>query len=293
MFDVIVIGAGISGMTAALYALRAGKSVLILDESSYGGQIINSKEIENYPGIKNIDGFTLMKNLFEQINSYGVSYKSECVVEIKDINTVVTEENIYKAAAIIIATGLKNKTLGLDNEKKLIGAGVSYCATCDGNFFKNKDVAVVGGGNTAVEDVIYLSSIVNKIYLLHRRDSLRADSVLIDKIKKMSNVEIIYNASVTELIGDNFLTGIKLNDDSVINVDGLFIAIGKEPDNKTFSNVVDLDRYGFIISDDTTTKFPNIFVAGDCRTKELRQLITAASDGAIAANKAINYLNNI
>lgn len=293
MFDIVIIGAGISGMTAALYALRAGKSVLILESSSFGGQIINSKEIENYPGVKNIDGFSLMKNLYDQINSYGVNYKNEKVIKLIDSNTIVTENNTYKAGVIIIATGLKNKTLGLENESKYVGAGLSYCATCDGNFFKGKDVAVVGGGNTALEDVIYLSNIVNKVYLIHRRDTFRADSILVDKVKCLNNVEIIYNANVIELIGDSLLSSIKLDNDKTLDVNGLFVAIGKEPDNSNFSNIVELDKYGFIISDDTTTSTSNVFVAGDCRTKELRQLITAASDGAIAANKAINYLNNI
>lgn len=293
MFDIVIIGAGISGMTAALYALRAGKSVLILESSSFGGQIINSKEIENYPGVKNIDGFSLMKNLYDQINSYGVNYMNEKVIKLIDSNTIVTENNTYKAGVIIIATGLKNKTLGLENESKYVGAGISYCATCDGNFFKGKDVAVVGGGNTALEDVIYLSNIVNKVYLIHRRDIFRADSILVDKVKSLNNVEIIYNANIMELIGDSLLSSIRLDNDKTLDVNGLFVAIGKEPDNYNFSNIVELDKYGFIISDDTTTSISNVFVAGDCRTKELRQLITAASDGAIAANKAINYLNNI
>lgn len=293
MFDIVIIGAGISGMTAALYALRAGKSVLILESSSFGGQIINSKEIENYPGVKNIDGFSLMKNLYDQINNYEVNYKNEKVIKLIDSNTIITENNTYKAGVIIIATGLKNKTLGLENESKYIGAGLSYCATCDGNFFKGRDVAVVGGGNTALEDVIYLSNIVNKVYLIHRRDTFRADSILVDKVKCLNNAEIIYNANVIELIGDSLLSSIKLDNNKTLDVNGLFVAIGKEPDNSNFSNIVELDKYGFIISDDTTTSTSNVFVAGDCRTKELRQLITAASDGAIAANKAINYLNNI
>lgn len=293
MFDIIIVGAGISGMTAALYALRAGKSVLILENKSFGGQIVNSKEIENYPGIKNIDGFSLMKNLYDQISDLDVVFKNEEVLEIIDNNTVVTSVNKYKAASIIIATGLKNKSLGIDNENELIGKGISYCATCDGNFFKNKDVAVVGGGNTALEDVLYLSNICNKVYLIHRRDSFRGEEVLVDKIKSLNNVKIKYNSIISSINGEQVLDSITLNNDEKISISGLFIAIGKIADNYKFSNIVDLDENGYIISDDTTTKYANIFVAGDCRTKELRQLITAASDGACAANKAINYLNNI
>lgn len=293
MFDIVIIGAGISGMTAALYSLRAGKSVLLLESSVYGGQIINSKEIENYPGVLNTDGFNLMKNLYEQINKYDVIYKNEEVLEIIDNNTIITNKDKYKAGAIIVATGLRNKSLGLDKEKEFIGKGVSYCATCDGNFFKGKDVVVVGGGNTAMEDVLYLSNIVNKVYLVHRRDTFRADEVLVDKVKKLTNVEIKINSTIKDILGSPLLNKVVLDNGQELDVSALFIAIGKIADNYKFSNVLDLDEQGFIISDDTTTKFPNLFVAGDCRTKKVRQLITAASDGAIAAQNAIEYLNNI
>lgn len=293
MFDIIIVGAGISGMTAALYGARAGKKVLLLESSSYGGQIVNSLDVENYPGIKKIDGFTLMKNLYDQVMQYDVVYKDEEVVKVKDLNTVVTGNREYYGKTIIIATGLKNRVLGLYGEKELIGKGISYCATCDGNFYKNKDVAVVGGGNTALEDVLYLSNIVNKVYLILRRSEIRGDALLAGQVKKCSNVEIIYNANIVSLNGEDKLISITLDNDLELNIDGLFIAIGKVPDVARFANIVDIDENGFVISDDTTTKNKNVFVAGDCRTKKLRQLVTAASDGAVAATNAVEYLNNI
>ena len=290
MYDIIIIGAGISGMSAALYAVRAGKKVLLLESNSFGGQIINSNLIENYPGIKAIDGFSLMKNLYDQVMQYDVDYKSEEVLEIVNNNTVRTISGDYQCKVIIIATGLRNRELGL--EKDYIGKGVSYCATCDGNFFRGKDVAVVGGGNTAFEDVIYLSNIVNKVYLINRRNEFRAEKVLVDKVKELNNVEIITPANIVSLNGDNMLSSVTLDNGANLNINGLFIAIGKIPNTEMFKGIIDLDEYGYIVSNDTSTNISNIFVAGDVRTTMLRQLITAASDGVIAATNAVNYLNN-
>lgn len=290
MYDIIIIGAGISGMSAALYAVRAGKKVLLLESNSFGGQIINSNVVENYPGIKSIDGFSLMKNLYDQVMQYDVDYKNEEVLEIVNNNTVRTISGDYQCNVIIIATGLRNRELGL--EKDYIGKGVSYCATCDGNFFRGKDVAVVGGGNTAFEDVIYLSNIVNKVYLINRRNEFRAEKVLVDKVKDLNNVEIITPANIVSLNGDNMLSSITLDNGANLNINGLFIAIGKIPNTEMFKGIIDLDEYGYIVSNDTLTNISNIFVAGDVRTTMLRQLITAASDGAIAAINAVNYLNN-
>lgn len=289
MFDIIIIGAGISGMTAALYGARAGKSVLLLDGNSFGGQIVNSNEVDNYPGIKSIDGFSLMRNLYEQVLELDVVYKGEKVLELKDNNTVITSNGEYTGKTLIIATGLNNRKLGI--EDKYIGRGVSYCASCDGNFFRNRDVAVVGGGNTAFEDVIYLSNICNKVYLINRRNEFRADKVLIDKVSSLDNVEIITPANVVQINGDELVNSIELDNGRVIEISGLFLAIGKIPETDIFKNILEIDEYGFIVSDDTTTNIPNVFVCGDVRTKKLRQLVTAASDGAIAANNAIEYLN--
>ena len=289
MFDIIIIGAGIAGMTSALYGARAGKSVLLLDNNSFGGQIINSNEVENYPCVSKIDGFTLMKNLYDQVMEYDVTYKGEEVIELIDNHTVKTVNGEYVGKVIIIATGLINRTLGV--EDNFIGKGVSYCAMCDGNFFRGKDVAVVGGGNTAFEDAIYLSNIVNKVYLINRRSEFRADKVLVDKLKSSNNIEIIAPANVTEVKGDVILNEIVLDNGTSLNISGLFLAIGKIPNTSIFKDYVDIDEYGYILSDDTKTRTDNIFVVGDVRTKDVRQLITAASDGAIAIHYATAYLN--
>ena len=291
MFDIIIIGSGIAGLTAALYGARAGKSILLLESNSFGGQIINSNVVENYPGFKSIDGFSLMKNLFDQVMEYDVTYKVEEVIELIDKNSLRTSNGIYNGKTIIIASGLNNRTLGI--EDKYVGRGVSYCASCDGNFFRNRDVAVIGGGNTAFEDVLYLSNIVNKIYLINRRNEFRAEDYLVNKVKVLNNVEIITPANVISINGDNLISSIELDNGRVIEINGLFLAIGKIPNTKIYQDLINLDDEGYVVSDDCNTNIDNIFVAGDIRTKSLRQLVTAASDGAIAANLAINYLNKI
>lgn len=296
MYDVIIVGAGIAGLTSALYAARGGMKTLVLESNTYGGQIINSNDVENYPGFMSISGYQLSKNIFEQVKYIDVEIRYENVTSIKDKNTIITNKGSYKAKTIIIATGLKKRQLGLYGENDLIGKGVSYCATCDGNFYKDKTVAIVGGGNTAIEDAIYLSNIVKKLYVIHRKNNFRADSFLIDQLSKKENVEYILNSEIISLNGEDKLEGITVrsNDkDTKVEVDGLFIAIGQIPDNLKFSNLIQIDEYGFICSNDCTTNVDNIFVAGDCRTKELRQLITAAADGAIAATKCVNYVNEM
>lgn len=300
MYDIIIIGAGPAGMTAAIYGKRALKSVLILEAITYGGQIINTLDIENYPVEAHISGFDFATKLYNQVIDLGAEIKYEKVTEIIDKNEykeVMTSKNTYQAKTIIIATGADNRKLGLENESDLIGKGISYCATCDGNFFKKKDVAVVGGGNTALEDALYLSSIANKVYLIHRRDQFRGDQSVVEKLKEQDNVEFVYNSNVTKLIADETLTSIEVTnkDGSTKNipVKGLFIAIGKVPENENFKNLINVDEAGYIIADESChTNIPGIFVAGDTRNKELRQLVTATADGAIAATEAIKYLNN-
>ena len=300
MYDIIIIGAGPAGMTAAIYGKRALKSVLILEAITYGGQIINTLDIENYPVEAHISGFDFATKLYNQVIDLGAEIKYEKVTEIIDKNEykeVMTSKNTYQAKTIIIATGADNRKLGLENESNLIGKGISYCATCDGNFFKKKDVAVVGGGNTALEDALYLSSIANKVYLIHRRDQFRGDQSVIEKLKEQDNVEFVYNSNVTKLIADESLTSIEVTnkDGSTKNipVKGLFIAIGKVPENENFKNLINVDEAGYIIADESChTNIPGIFVAGDTRNKELRQLVTATADGAIAATEAVKYLNN-
>lgn len=291
MYDVIIIGAGISGMTAALYSLRANLKVLLLEKNMYGGQIINSPYVENYPAVPDTDGATISKRLFDQLNKFNYDYKNEEVIEIVDKNTVKTNKNTYTTKTIIIATGLSQRKLGLNNEDKLIGRGISYCATCDGAFFKHRDVAVIGGGNVALEDALYLSGVCDSVYMIVRRDVFRGDPTLVDRVKETNNIEIIYNSQVKELIGDEYLTGVVLDNGDKLSINGLFVAIGYEPNNKFVANLIELDDYGFIKSNDTETNIDNIFASGDTRTKDIRQLVTAASDGAIAATKAINYIN--
>ena len=232
--------------------------------------------------------------LYNQIIDLGVEVKYEEVISISnnDIKEVETKENKYKCKSIIIATGTTNRKLNIENEDKFIGKGISYCATCDGAFYKDKNVCVVGGGNTALEDALYLSNISNKVYLIHRRDTFRGDQILVDKVKNTSNIEIIYNSNITKLNGNDHLESIIINDKDEINIDGLFIAIGQIPNNNIFKDIINLDEEGYIISDELChTNIDGIFVAGDNKKKELRQLVTATSDGAIASYEAIKYLN--
>lgn len=299
MYDIIIIGAGPAGLTAGIYAKRASKKVLILEALSYGGQIINTPLIENYPGESNISGFDFATNLYNQARNLGVEVKFEKVEEIndnKDLKEVITNKERYESKAVIIATGCTNRKIGLTNENELIGKGVSYCATCDGNFYRGKIVAVVGGGNTALEDAIFLSSIASKVYLIHRRDEFRAEQKIIDLLKEKDNVEFILNSNISKLNANEILESIdiKTNDETRnIKVDGLFIAVGRVPQNEIFSNLINTDQSGYIIADEKChTNVAGIFVAGDNRTKELRQLVTATSDGAISATEAVKYINN-
>ena len=292
MYDIIIIGAGPAGLTSALYALRANKKILILEAKNYGGQILNASNIENYPGISSISGFDFATNLYNQVKNLNGEIKYETVIRIEEDKTVITNKDKYKGKAVIIATGVTSRKLNLPNETKFVGKGVSYCATCDGNFFKNKIIAVNGGGNTALEDALYLSSIASKVYLIHRREEFRGEAKYLDELKKKDNIEFILNSNIVSLNGDENLESITLedvnNNRKEIKIAGLFIAIGQEPKNAIFTNVVDLDSKGYIISNDGVhTKLPGIYVAGDARVKILRQLTTTVSDGSIAATIAI------
>ena len=298
MYDIIIVGAGPAGLTAGIYAARANKKVLVLEALSYGGQIINTPSIENYPGEKNISGFDFATNLYNQASYLGVEIKFQRVIDIKndEIKEVITNKESFNTKTIILATGCENRKLGLPNEDNLIGKGISYCATCDGNFYKNKTVAVVGGGNTAIEDALYLSDIVNKVYLIHRRDSFRAEEKIVNLLKEKTNIEFVLNSNIIKINGESSLESIEIsngNDNKTLNIDGLFIAIGRIPENEIFKNLVDVDENGYIIAkENCKTNIPGIFVAGDNRTKEVRQLVTATSDGAIAAVEAIKYINS-
>ena len=299
MYDIIIVGAGPAGLTAGIYARRASKKVLILEAVSYGGQILNTSSIENYPATPHISGYDFSLNLYNQTKELGAEIVFEKAIDIKDnedFKEVITNKNTYKAKTIILATGAENRKLNIDKEDELVGRGVSYCATCDGGFYKGKDVAVVGGGNNALEEAIYLTDIVNKVYLIHRRDAFRADDSLVEKLKSKNNIEFIYNSNVTKLNANDILESIEVTnkDGEVkqIDVSAIFIAVGRIPENQNFAKIIDLNENGYVIAgEDCHTNVDGIFVAGDNRVKSLRQLVTATSDGAVAATEAIKYIN--
>lgn len=293
-YDIVIIGGGPAGLTAGIYAARAGKKVLVLEGRALGGQIVNAPDVRNYPGTPSISGVDLSMNMYKQVLEHGGEVKFERAMGIKD-KIVHTDGGEYKAKAIILATGAENRKLGLYGEDKLVGKGVSYCATCDGNFYKDETVAVVGGGNTALEDTIYLADICKKVYLIHRREEFRGDKTTVDKIKALKNVEMILSANVKEILGEEKVEGLELEikdgERKEIKVDGVFFAIGYEPQANEFADSVELDEQGYIkTKDGVHTSTEGIYVAGDARAKDLKQLVTAASDGAIAATVAVKEM---
>ena len=299
MHDIVIIGAGTAGLSAAIYACRSGKSVLVLEENYYGGQIVNTPQIENYPGIQNISGFDFASGLFEQAKALGTEFvfaKAESIRNTEGQREVVTAEKVYPCKAIILATGAKNRMLGLEKEKELTGKGVSYCATCDGAFFKGKTVAVCGGGNTALLDALHLSEGCEKVYVIHRRQEFRAEEHLQERVAEKKNIRCMLECGITELLGEDALQGIVVESladgrKNILEVDGLFIAIGHVPDNYRFEDSIALDEKGYVIAgEDCKTSMEGVFVAGDCRTKHVRQLTTAAADGSVAALAACEYI---
>ena len=302
MHDIVIVGAGPAGMTAAIYARRAARTVLVLEALSYGGQIINTPDIENYPVEAHISGFDFSTRVYEQARGLGAEFRFEKVLEVRREGgafAVVTAKGEYPARAVILATGSQNRRLGLPDEQRLIGRGVSYCATCDGNFYRNKVVAVVGGGNTALEDALYLSDLAHKVYLIHRRDSFRGAQASAARLMEKENVELVYNANVTRLLSDKRLTGIEVTDKldgsvRALEVDGLFIAVGRVPENQIFESLIRLDEAGYVAAgEDCHTSCEGVFVAGDNRAKALRQLVTATADGAMAATEAVKYIGDL
>lgn len=298
MYDIIIVGAGTAGLSAAIYGVRAGKSVLLLESAMYGGQIVNSFEIENYPGIKRATGTRFADDLYDQAISLGAVLKYEKVTGIKvhvDFKAIITGQQEYQCKSLILATGARNRPLGLKREQAMIGRGVSYCAACDGAFFKEKDVAVVGGGNTALEDAKVLAAYCRKVYVIHRRDMFRGEEHVLKFLQEKENVVFITNSEVVELLGEDKLAGLQVknkesNTVKEIQVNGLFIAIGQMPDNQAFADVIDLDKGGYIKAlEDCKTNVAGIFAAGDCRTKAVRQLATAAADGAVAGLAAAEF----
>ena len=302
VYDIIIAGAGPAGLTAALYARRAGKTVLLIEKESFGGQIVLSPLVENYPFTKPLSGTELVDSLVNAVLSLGAEICVDTVTGVtknEDGSLLVkTEYDSFTARSLIIATGLKHRRLGLEGEASFIGKGISFCAVCDGAFFKGKTVAVIGGGNTAVQDAIYLSKLCKKVYLIHRRDRFRAEKKVVDGLDTCTNVELIMNSKVVKLSGSDKIESITVESTvdgsmQVLNVEGIFAAVGQEPNNAAFSELVDLDDAGFVIAGETCcTKQPNIFAAGDCRTKSVRQLVTAGADGGVSAIAACEYIDS-
>ena len=299
MYNIGIIGGGTAGLTAAIYGQRAGKQTVVFEGANYGGQIVFSPNVENYPGIASISGAQYSMNLVEQATNLGAETKREQVKEVKKVEdgySVVTEEGEYLCQALVLATGVTHRHLGLENEEKLTGAGVSYCATCDGMFFRGKNVAVIGGGNTALQDAEFLSNYCSKVYLVHRREEFRGDAKNVSSLREKENVEFVLNALPEEILGEKMVQGLVVTDKisgakKTLDVDGIFVAIGHLPKNEIFAELVDLDAGGFIkAGENCETSRDGIFAAGDCRTKEVRQLTTAAADGAVAALAAVKYI---
>ena len=300
IYDIGIIGGGTAGMTAAIYGQRAGKQTVIIEGSTFGGQIISSPNVENYPGIASVSGSEFSMNLLDQATKLGAETVMEQVTGIVDeengIKVIRTTGSDYRCRSVILATGVTHRHLGVPNEERLTGAGVSYCATCDGMFFRGRDVAVVGGGSTALQDAEFLSNYCRKVYLIHRRDEFRGEENIVKRLEEKENVEFILSTTVRDIIGDQAVERLILNNKKTgkeykLEVSGLFIAVGHVPQNEIFADVVRLDESGFILaSEDCLTSHPGIFAAGDCRTKEVRQLTTAAADGAVAALAACKYI---
>lgn len=320
MYDVIVIGAGPAGLSAAIYAQRSGKRVLVLEGKSYGGQIINTSKIENYPGIPEISGFSFATDLYEQAKAMGAEIRYEKCLKIERMEHNVLEvtsdeektsgaveaafvvsckSKQYMAQSVILAVGAVNRKLGLENEEKLTGKGVSYCATCDGAFYKGKNVAVVGGGNTALEDALFLSNYCSNVYLIHRRDTFRGEKKWENLLRERNNVHFYLEQTVSELAGEERLQGLTLRHvvtgkETSLEVEGLFIAVGQKPATSDFVSMLETDHGGYVMAgEDCQTSIPGIYVAGDCRVKQVRQLTTAVADGSVAALAACAYCEQV
>lgn len=298
-FDIITVGGGPAGLTAAIYARRAGKSVLVLEKASVGGQIATSPRVDNFPGIPGISGIELSERLYTQAEDLGARVELEEVLEIRDgaPKTVVTDYSTYTCAALILATGMKHRSLGLAGEDTL--SGVSFCAVCDGAFYAGKDTAVCGGGNTALQDALFLSDLCRYVTLIHRRDAFRGDPILAEALQKRENVSLVLNTVVEALRGETALTGLLLRNTvtgeaTELPVSGLFQAVGQRPEAALAQALDVADSDGFIpAGEDCRTPVPGVFAAGDCRAKEIRQLTTACADGAVAALAACRYCDSV
>ena len=302
MFDIIVVGSGAAGLTAALYAQRAGKKVLILEGNSVGGQIAYSPRVENFPTIMEISGSELSEMLCNQAMHHGAELEVGLVEKVEKLGdkfAVTTEfDETFESKAVILATGVKHRHLGIEQESKLVGKGVCYCAVCDGAFYKDQPVAVLGDGNTALQYALYLADMASEVHLLTLTDKLMGDGKLQQRIASSDKITWHKNVNLYDIVGQSKVEGVMLRhqdgSEEKLPVDAIFIAIGQVPDNGKFAHLVDLDRQGYVVADEScTTKTAGLFVAGDCRTKAVRQLTTAVGDGATAATQAVNYINSL
>lgn len=301
MYDIIIIGGGPAGLTSGIYARRANKSVLIIEKNTFGGQITASPKVENIPGFSEVTGNEFAEQLVEQAIFQGVEFEYSKATEIidGDVKKVVTDGGTFEAKAVIIATGTKHRHLGLPNEDKFIGDGISFCAVCDGAFFTGKTVAVIGGGNSALQEAIQLSDLAKQVYVVQNLPYLTGEASLAKQVQEKENITVILNHTVSGILGDDTFKGITIknaqdNTESKLDLEGMFVAIGLIPQNEYFKNVINLDSYGYADYDETLkTERKGIFVAGDGRKKQVRQVVTAASDGAVAALLACDYINQI
>ena len=303
MTDVLIIGAGTAGLTAAIYGVRAGLSVEVLEERIHGGQIINTTSVENYPGMPGVSGAEFAAALYEQAVGFGAKIQYDAVVRAELTGAIkkifLENEQVKSARSLIIATGARPRKLGVPGEDRLIGAGVSYCATCDGAFHRGRDVVVVGGGNTAMDDAAVLAGLARKVYLVHRRKEFRADAPAVERLRSLKNVEFVLDSQVEEIRGEAAVESVVIYNQTEdtrrsIPVSGVFIAVGHEPDNGIFAAEVELSPEGYVVADESCqTNLPGVFVAGDTRTKQVRQIVTAAADGAVAALAAGSYIGSI
>lgn len=300
MYDIAIIGAGPAGLTAALYALRADKSVIVLEKGAFGGQITFSPKLENYPGTGTLSGNEFAEKLVEQVLDQGADIEPENVLSIQKKDntfTVTTEDGEYEAKSVIVATGAKHRMLGLEDEERFVGNGISFCAVCDGAFYKDREVAVIGGGNSALQEALLLSTLCKKVTVIQNLASFTGEERLVRDLEKRDNVEAILSTVVTKFSGDDELSSIDIKNtetDEVktLSVDGVFVAIGLIPQNEPFAEYIELNSYGYADSDEScTTKTEGLFVAGDCRVKKVRQVATAVGDGAVAALNACNYID--
>lgn len=301
MYDIIIVGAGPAGLTAAIYGRRAGKKVLVLEKETFGGQMTFSPKLENYPGFEVISGNALAQKMLEQALSLGADVDMDTVIDVLDgeVKTVICENGQYEAKSVIIAAGAHHRRLHLPREEEFIGNGISFCAVCDGAFYKDQHVAVIGGGNTALQEVVLLADICKKVTVVQNLAFLTGESKLMQVLETKENVEYIFSTVVEGYEGDEELKAVRLHNTendfhSTLEVDGIFLAIGTVPENKPFAKVAEINEQGYIVSDENgTVSVPGIFVAGDCRTKRYRQIATAISDGAAAALNACRYLDTL